>query len=123
MATSSYLKSLFGGFQPDMRRVFNLMAEYLLDRNLRFGPIANQGRTENFAGVYLTSTTAGTSSAEFSILHGLGFAPNVVFQVIDPGAVNSQWVPDLKVTRAADGARLYFSSASTGLVFSVYAER
>lgn len=123
MATSSYLKSLFGGLPADLKLALTRAGEYILDRNLRFGPVEHQGRTENFAGVYLTSTTAAVTNTEFSIVHGLGTAPNVYFQVGKPNAVNSQWVGDLRVTRAADGNRLYFASASTGLVFSLYVER
>ena len=126
MATSSYLKSLFGGLDPDLKRVLNRAAEYLCDRNWRFGPVdfSNlNGRTENFAGRYVSSTTAAIANQEFSVVHNLGSAPGIALPLLDLTAVGSQFVGDLKVSRASDATRCYFTSGSTSQVFVLYLEK
>lgn len=122
MATSSYAKSLLGGIPSELKSAFTRVMEYIFDGNLRFGAIDHQQRAENFAGVFLNSTTAATANQEFSMLHGLTRVPNVVIPVLDPRAVNARLIGDLTISRAADEMRVYFTSASTGAAFTIYLE-
>jgi hypothetical protein len=46
----------------------------------------------------------------------------VMWQVVTPRIVNSQFLGDLTVSRAADEMRIYFTSASTGVVLHLYVE-
>lgn len=121
MAKSSYAKALIGNLAADIKTSLGKVFEFMLDGNLRFGAIENQQRAENFAGIFLTSTTAAVTNTEFSIAHGLVSTPRYVMQVIDPRSVGSQQVP-LTVSRAADSKRIYLTSASTNAVFTVYCE-
>lgn len=121
MAASAYAKSLIGGLSADIRQALSKVFEFILDGNLRFGAVEHQQRAENFAGLFLTSTTASVTNTEFSIAHGLVNTPRVIIPVIDPGSVGSQMVT-LTVSRAADSKRIYFKAASTSAVFTVYAE-
>lgn len=122
MANSSFAKSLLGGLQADIKSALGKVMEFVLDGNLRFGAIDHQQRAENFAGVYLRSTTASVANQEFSIVHGLSRVPNVVIPLLDPRVVNSRLIGDLTVSRAADMSRVYFASASTSAAFCVYVE-
>ena len=122
MATSSYAKSLLGGIPAEMKKAMEAVVAYVFDRNLEFGPVGHQEPCANFRGIYVTSTTAGTASQEFSIAHGLSRTPNVLIPVMDPRAVNERLIGDLQISRAADSARVYLKSASTGAVFSLYLE-
>lgn len=122
MATSSFAKSLLGGLPADLKSALGKVMEYILDGNLRFGAIDHQQRAENFAGIYLRSTTASVANQEFSIAHGLSRVPNVIVPVLDPRVVNSRLLGDLTISRAADVVRVYFTSASTGVAFCLYVE-
>lgn len=121
MATSSYAKSLLGGLGADVRAAFARVFDYVFEGNLRFGPVDHQQRTENFAGIYLRSTTASTAGDEFTVAHGLPTKPRVMWQVLDPQAVNSQ-VVRLAVSRAADDKRVYLTSSDTGAAITLYVE-
>ena len=112
MATSSYVESLMGGLDRDLRAAFKRVFEYVLN-NLRFGPPAHQVRAENLQAYYLTSTTPGTANEEFSILHGLGRVPYVMIPVVPTEQVGAASVT-LQITRVADASRVYLRSPSTG---------
>lgn len=123
MATSSYAKSLIGGLTADVKAAFGKVFEFILDGNLRFGAVDHQTHAENMAGVFLSSTTAASTGSEWSIPHGLGSTPTYIHQVMKPSVIGSQLIPDLKISRAADTKRIYFTSAtSTGAPFFIYAE-
>lgn len=123
MASSSYAKSLIGGLNADIRAAFARVFEFVLDGGIRFGAVDANSRAENLGGVFLSSTTAASTGAEWSVQHGLGSAPRFVMQVMRPSVVNSRVIPDLQISRAADANRLYFKSAtSTGAVFYLYVE-
>lgn len=125
MATSSYARSLIGGLTADLKRALGDVLDYLLTNSLAFGPIEAgdaQTKTTNFAGRYVKVTTGGTANQEFSVVHGLGRTPNVVWAVTSPRVVNSELGVSLIVSRAADDNRLYFKSASTGVTQWVYTE-
>ena len=110
MANPAYVESLVGSLPPEHRLAWKRVAEYVL-RNLRFGPVAHQARTENLQAYYYTATTPAVANQEFSISHGLGRVPYLAIPVLPLDAVGSELVP-LKVTRAADGSRVYFSSSA-----------
>ena len=120
MANPSYVESLLGPLPVAERRVFSDVFRYVLN-NLRWGPVAHQVRAENFQSYALTATTPGTADQEFSIAHGLGRVPTTVMPVLALDQVGSV-MPILKVTRAADANRVYLSSPSTSVTFSVWAE-
>lgn len=122
MATSGLAKTLLGGFPTTIKAQMERIMEYIFDRNLSFGPIDHQQATDNFRGVYLQSTTAATTGVEFSVAHGLTRVPNVFWQVGDPLTVNSQTGVQLTVTRAADANRIYLTSDSTSVPFTLYVE-
>lgn len=121
MATSSYAKSLMGGLGADFRAALGRVAEYIFDGNMRFGAVAHQQRAENFAGVFLNSTTSSTANDEFNVAHGLPTTPKVVWQVLNPASTGSRIVR-LEVARAADGQRLYFRSPEASAPITLYVE-
>jgi len=125
MATSSYAKTLLGGLQADLRRAMGEVLDYLLNNSIAFGPIESDQtltKTTNMSGRYVKLTTSTTAGVECSAAHGLGRAPNVVWQVTTPTLVNSRFIGDLTVTRAADAQRVYFTSTTAGATVFLYAE-
>lgn len=123
MASSSYAKSLIGGLSADIRAAFSRVFELILDGGVRFGAVDANVRAENLSGVFLSSTTASSTGVEFSVAHGLGTTPRFVMQVLRPSAVNATYIADLKISRAADASRVYFTSASvTSTPFYLYVE-
>jgi hypothetical protein len=94
-----------------MRRALDEAFTHVLG-NIRFGVPEHQTRATNLQTYFLTSTTAA-STGEFSIVHGLGQTPHLAFQVLDLSQPGARIVP-LEVSRAADAARLYLKSTSTG---------
>lgn len=113
MANASYVESLLGGLDRDLRAAFKRVHDYIL-ANLRFGPAAHQTRAVNFQSYYLTSTTPTTANEEFSVAHGLGRAPYILIPVLPLNEVGSATV-NLQVTRAADASRVYLRSPSTNV--------
>lgn len=120
MATPGYIDSLLGGLEADLRVALKRIFDYVL-RNLRFGPVANNVRTENFQAYYYTATTPATASQEFSIAHGLGRVPYVLIPVLSLDSVN-QSIVSLTVSRAADASRVYLKSSSTSVAIAVMVE-
>lgn len=113
MATPGYIESLVGNLEAPLRLALTRIFDYVL-RNLRFGPVTNQVRTENFQAYYYTTTTPATANEEFSVAHGLGRVPYVLIQVLSLDSVNQAIVP-VQVSRAADASRFYLKSSSTGV--------
>jgi len=120
MADASYVKSILGGLQADIRKAMDQAFTYVLG-NLRFGPVEHQARATNFQAYWLTGVTSSNANEEFTIAHGLGYAPNVVFPVLALNQVGSQSVP-LTVSRAADVNRIYLKCSSTGVAVSLLVE-
>lgn len=125
MATSSHARALLGGLGADVKKAFGDILDYVFNNNLAFGPIDAddaQTRTTNFAGRYVKVTTHGTANTEAAIAHGLSRTPNVIWQVTSPRVVNSRFLGDLTISRAADDTRIYLKSASTGVTLWMYVE-
>jgi hypothetical protein len=125
LATSSYAKSLIGALEAPLKKAFGDVFDYLLTNSLAFGPIdadATQSKTTNFLGRYVKVTTSSVASREIAVAHGLGRAPNVMWQVTSPRVVNSRFLGDLTVSRAADETRIYLTSASTSATIFLYVE-
>ena len=113
MANPSYVESLLGGIDRDLRAAFKRVHDYILT-NLRFGPASHQKRAENLQAYYLTSTTPATANEEFTVAHGLGKAPYLLLPVLPLDQVGAATV-NLQVTRAADANRVYLRSPSTSV--------
>ena len=125
MATSSYAKTLLGGLPTDLKTAFNKFAEYIFDRTFTFGPVDTsdaQTACQNLAGRFVRVTTAPVANMEVAVAHGLAKAPAMMMQVVSPAIVNSQFLGDLTVSRAADNTRIYLKSASTSVVLHLYCE-
>ena len=120
MAEASYIKSLIGGLGADAKKALDQAFTYLL-ANLKFGTVAHQTRATNFQAYWIVGVTSSNANEEFSVAHGLGYAPNVVFPVVALDQVGSQLVP-LTVSRAADANRVYLKSSSTGVTVSLLVE-
>ena len=124
MATPSYAKALVGALPADLKRALGSVWDYLLTNTLSFGPIdagATQTNTVNFAGRYVSFTTASSPDTEVAVAHGLGRSPNVLWPVMNPRAVGAKLVR-LEVTRAPDTARVYVRSPETNAPVTLYIE-
>lgn len=117
MADPGYIESQLGGMEPDIKK--NLMSafRYLLG-NLTLGPVEHQRRATNLQAYFLNSTTPASANEEFSVAHGLGSTPNLIWPVAALNQVGAQIVP-LQIARAADDKRIYLRSSSTSAVFTV----
>lgn len=120
MATPGYIESLVGNLEAPLRAALVRVFDYVL-RNLRFGPVTNQARTENFQAYYFVTTTPADANQEFSVAHGLGRVPYVLIPVLSLDSVNQAIVP-LQVSRAADASRLYLKSSSTSAAIAIMVE-
>lgn len=117
MANSGYIDSLLGSLPSEMKQPISAAFEYTLG-NLSLGAVENQTRATNLQAYYLTGTTPSVAQTEFSLAHGLGFAPSVLIPVIGLEAIGQQIVP-LQVSRAADETRIYLKSSSTSAAIAV----
>lgn len=120
MADSSYVKSLFGGVEAEVKKAADAAFTYVL-ANLKLGPFNEGRRALNFQWYWFTGTTAANAGQEFSIAHGMGRIPMVVIPILPLDQVNAQIVP-LQVSRAADVNRIYLTSSSTSAAFAVLVE-
>ena len=120
MATPGYVESLVGNLDAPLRAALVRVFDYVL-RNLRFGPVVHQGRAENHQAYWLTGTTSAVANQEFSIAHGLGRVPYVLFPVLSLDSINQAIVP-LTVSRAADANRIYLKSSATSAAIAVLVE-
>ncbi len=119
MATIGYVDSLLQSVPADLRRVLQQVFRYVVP-NLRFGPVEDRAKSENFQAYYYTSQTAA-STGEFSIQHGLAKVPYLAVPVLPLDVVGARTVP-LEVTRVADAQRIYLKSTSTSAAFSLLVE-
>ena len=120
IAAIGLLEALVGGAEEKTKKILTELIRAAFP-NLRFGPI-DTAKAENFQGYNLSSTT-GTSTSEFSVVHNMGRTPYRAMPAMDLSVVGSAIVP-LEVTRAADATRMYFKTqaGSTSSVFSLYVE-
>lgn len=117
MANIGYVESILGTLPAPAKQPVSQAFEYVLG-NLSFGAVEHQTRATNFQAYWLTGRTSTTANQEVSIAHGLGRVPSYAFQVLALNQVNSQ-NPVLSVPRAADVNRVYVSSASTNVAFTL----
>lgn len=91
--------------------------------DIRFGhPKGEQpDPAKNLGGGFFQGTTPSVANTAFSITHDFGRTPYLAVPVLPLDQVNSQ-TPRLKVTKAADTKRVYFSSPDTSMAFTVYIE-
>ncbi len=120
MADASYVKSLVGALAADVKLALDQAFTYVLG-NLRFGSVEHQTRATNFQAYWLTGVTSSNANQEFSIAHGLGYAPSVLFPVLPLDQIGAQLVP-MTVSRASDVSRIYLKSASTSVPIAVLVE-
>jgi hypothetical protein len=87
-------------------------------QTISFGEPTHETKAPNLNGYYYTSTTPTVANTEFSIAHGMGSRPRLAIPIVDVSQPGAQLVP-LRVSRAADAKRVYFTSTSTSAVFTV----
>ena len=121
MAVSGFAESLLGGVEPGLKRVLTELVRYVLP-NSRFGPVDHQTKSESFQAYYVNSTTA-SSTGEFNIVHGMGRVPYLALAVL-PLDSSLTAFPVLRVTRPADGQRVYLKAdpGSTNTPFTLLLE-
>lgn len=117
MASKGYVDSLLNRLDPEIKQTLQPAFHHVMDT----WQIGSGTKAANAQWYRFTSTTASDANAEFSIEHGLDQIPVQVFPVLDLSQVNSV-MPTLTVTRAPDARRVYLSSPSTGVVFSILME-
>ena len=120
MAKSSFMDTLTGGLDANVRRVLRTVSEYFFN-NLRWGVPDDSARSENFQSYCFSVTTPAVAGTEFSIRHGLNMTPVSLIPVLNLANVGEQMVP-LTVTRAADASRFYLSSTSTSVAIRMWVE-
>lgn len=120
MAQTSYVNQVLAGFPADQRKALQLAFEYVLT-NLRLGQPDPASRAENLQLYYFDGITAPTANTEFSLVHGLAAVPYNMIQVLPVRIVGAQIVP-LRVTRRADGNRVYLSSPTINAPFMIALE-
>lgn len=117
MANIGYVESVLGPLPAAHKGPLKSAFEHVI-KDLAFGPFEDGARVTNLQAVWLTGTTSTTANQEVSVLHGLERTPSFAVPVLPLATVNSQ-APVLTVTRAADGTRVYVSSASTNVTFAL----
>ncbi len=117
MANKGYISQLLNGLPLELRAPLQTAFHYVMD-NWRFG---DRARAENAQLYRFSSTTAATANQEFTIAHGLGYVPHLLIPTLDLSSTGGQTV-SLRVSRVADGERIYLASASTSVPFQCYVE-
>lgn len=122
MADEGYVIGQLAGISNDSdRKILENIFRVVL-RETRFGEPSQRTKLTNFSAIYQGSTTA-TSTSEFSIQHGMAAVPRLAIPVLNLNQVGSR-VPDVQVTRVADGKRIYLKTeaGSTNAVFWMIVE-
>jgi hypothetical protein len=120
MASKGYVEAQLNRLETKVRSVLIQVFTHVLD-NLQIGGVSHQEKAANFRWIRIDSTTSSTANDEFTVVHGAGQKPLYVLPFM-PLDSSGAWLPRLKVTRAADASRLYFSSPDTNAPFSVLME-
>ena len=89
--------------------------------NAKFGPIEHQTKSESLQAYWLESTTATSTATELSLAHGMGRTPYLAVPAVRLDS-SGGFFPRLKVTRVADGQRVYFRSEDTNVRFAILLE-
>ncbi len=117
MSDKAYVNTQLNALPADIRLPLRNAMWYQMD-NFRIG---TGPRATNAQWFRVTGTTHATAQTEFSVKHGLSYAPSLLMPILDLSVVNSQTVP-LTVSRAADAERIYLKSSSTTASFVVLLE-
>lgn len=117
MADIGYVKTLLNRLPSEQRTPLEEAFTYVM-KQARLG---NNTKAENLLWYLKESTTASVANTEFSIDHGLGYAPTKLIPILPLDVANAQIVP-LTVSRVADARRVYLKSSSTSTLFQVYLE-
>lgn len=123
MADLGSLLSELSGLDPAAKKVLTRVLNALVP-DIRFGhPTGDNTKdpAKNFGGAFFQGTTHATPNTEFSIQHRFGRAPYLAMPVLPLDQVLTRAI-DLKVTKAADADRLYFSSSVASAPFTLYVE-
>ena len=112
---------MLGGLSADVKVALTRVFDYVLP-NGRFGPVEHQTKAESFQNYHVVSTT-GTSTGEFSVLHGMGRTPYRATPQVGLDSTGYAF-PVLRVSRVADAQRIYFrpEAGSTNMIFSLLIE-
>ena len=116
MADIGSIEAELGALPTDHKRALVAAFRYLLN-NLSWSRL-DRGRAQNAQVYYVSGTTSSNANTEFSLAHGIGTTPSYVLPVLPLDEVGAQMV-NLKVSRAADNVRVYFTSPSTGAAITV----
>lgn len=111
MASLSLVESEIAALPQELRPIFKRIFQALL-KDLRFGHPTGDvpDPMTNFGGGFFHGTTHAAANTEFSLPHGFGRVPYLLFPVLPLDTVGARIVP-LTVTRAADDKRVYLSSS------------
>lgn len=119
MASFGLIQSALNALPGDVRSALTTAFSEVAHR-LSLVP-TEAGKSPNFSAWRFDATTPATANEEFVIVHGKGVTPKALVPVLPLASADWQLVA-LRQTRAADGARIYLSSASTGASISVLVE-
>jgi len=117
MANKGQAQLLVNGLDADVRKALT----NLIDYTYSWFSLGGKTKAENFAWYRVDGTTSSSANTEFSIQHGMDHIPQKAVPFLDFNNINSA-MPVLTVTKAADANRIYLSSPSTGVSFSLYLE-
>lgn len=112
MASKGFIDSLINQLPQEQRTIFS----NIFDEVLRQFRVGDGDKAQNFAWFQVESTTHTTANTEFSVVHGMEAPPSRFIPSLRLDVAGAQLVP-LKVSRAADSRRAYFTSSSTSAVF------
>lgn len=106
MADIAYVRSALKGIpDPTTQRVLLTVFEHLMG-NLTFGAVDPENKKATNFQMYHQPSTTATSTAEFSIVHGMDRTPQIAIPVLDLSQPGAKIVP-IQVSKAADSRRLY----------------
>lgn len=120
MADKGYVESLLNALSAEIKGPVTQAFRYVLD-NLSIGGVDDGKRAANFRWYRFDATTSTVANQEFSVHHGQGQTPVMCWPVAWLDGSGGRIV-SLRVTRAADDQRMYFSSPDTNASISILAE-
>lgn len=117
MAASGYVAQILNALDADVRKVLTQAFDYVMRENA----LGAATKAENFSWYRVEGVTSTSANTEFSVQHGMSGMPSKLIPFLDLTTVNAQ-LPELTVTRAPDGRRIYLKSPSIGVTFMAYLE-